>query len=153
MAFTHFDEQTYISGVWIFDYPSWTSKYLGNIFAQLYKQPGSDWHLNIIQRTYVDDKVHGSDDRKQYFQRGFPADTPEADVVAVADRNLRGLCEKLSGAEFTHLKVHGNVERWFEVAKLDPRLHVRVLSKDEQQEVMQDEREEKRESGDEGGGG
>jgi len=133
--FTLFDEQTYISCVVIFDYPSYTDKYLGNVFAQCFRQPGENWRLNVIQRTYVDDKIYSSDDRKQYFSREFPADTPEAEVVADIDDTMRGLCKVLDGEGYTLLKVHGDVGKWLEVCKLDPRLHVGQLPKEEEEET------------------
>lgn len=133
-AFTKFDEHTYISGIWIFDYPSFAPKYLGNVFAQLFRPLDGEWHMNVIQRTYVDEKVYGSEDRKQYFQKKWPGDTPENQVIKEVDEALRGLCTVLSGVDYTHLKVHGDVDKWFEVAKLDHRLHIAEWKKEEPDE-------------------
>ena len=51
-------QKTYVESLWLF---AWDN---GRIMCTLYREDGGPWHMHASLRLYVDDKLHGSDDKR-----------------------------------------------------------------------------------------
>ena len=48
------------------------------------KERGEPWVMDYRFRYYVDDKVHGSEDKKNFYRMQFKVDTPKAVMIEAA---------------------------------------------------------------------
>lgn len=68
----------------------------GNVLIGVYRDSKSDpWTALMRIRTYVDNKVFGSDDPKSWFRTTFPADMAESDVEAKINDALPSVSKKM----------------------------------------------------------
>lgn len=103
-------EDTYILGVWYFEH-----KNIGNLMITVSKNGKGKWCAEIRVRSYVDDKVFGSDDRKMWYKREWGAGTSKEDVLKSVE-TLLDLYEKVHKPEIRDFAlVEGDAERMAEV--------------------------------------
>ena len=71
-------ESTYILGVWFFEHEG-----VGNIMMTVYKdsEDSDIWKGEIRARTYLDNRVFGSDDRKTFYAREWEPGTTKEQVI------------------------------------------------------------------------
>ena len=76
-------EGRYHIAFWLMDFDK------GNVLIGVFRDSKSEpWTALMRIRTYVDNKVFGSDDPKKWFHTTFPADMSEDAVEAHIDKSL-----------------------------------------------------------------
>lgn len=79
----------YHIAIWVID---WIK--LGNVMIVVFRDsPTDDWTCLMRIRSYVDDKVFGSADKKSWYKSTFPASMEESVLEALMDTHI----EKITG--------------------------------------------------------
>lgn len=97
MAEPHFQlrDGRYHIAIWVVD---WNN--LGNVMIVVFRDsPTEEWTCLMRIRTYVDDKIFDSDDKKSWFRSRFPADMEESALETLMDTHVNKVAEAM-GKEY-----------------------------------------------------
>jgi hypothetical protein len=78
------EQDDYILGIWLVDGP------ISNVLTIIKRKSGDRWHVHSRVRHYVDDKLfEESNDLRQFYHWSVAPDTPEEELISVANEVCR----------------------------------------------------------------
>lgn len=113
----------YVLGIWVFDNPPY------NLLGIVRKSEGQ-WIFDVRTRTYVDDKIFDSKDRKRFWQVTYKPDQTEESVLESVREMFHHL-STIEGDGTYHETLVKSTDPYMlhQALKKTPYIHIMPMSK------------------------